>query len=518
MSTRIARLQVRDFRGIQSMSVEIPEAGVVIEGKNQGGKSSLLDAMRALLGGREASGDDVRNGADRARIEGSLTDGTEIVRTIPRDGAQRLTVTRDGAPVAKPQDALDKLLGGVAAFDPGQFLSADARAQVRMVGEAIPCTLTAAQLVAWGIEGKYDLTGHGLAALGRVRAAVESARTDANAQAKVLRADAEVAKREADLTQDVEAPSVAEAERQARAAALAHAELVRQRDAAAQRGAQNAAARERVLGLRAEAARIRANGPVEDTDGAREAAEALVAQRSVVAELEVRLVEARAALSLAERRDSQFRALLAEIARQHAQHDRLLEEADALEAAVGGPLEAPDDDAIAAAAATKAEADELVALARAAEQAAAVRHGAQAKIERAAAAQAAADRLQQQVDHLRDKAPAELVQGGIAGVELTDRGVVVDGVPFAKLSTSKRMEIAVRVAILRSPNAGWVQVDNLEAFDPDHAAELIAHVHAAGRAFVGAVVSRSELRVAPLDWTPPTAPEAEAEDLDGLFS
>ena len=517
---RLARIQIRDFRGIREQSVEIPDAGIRVEARNEGGKSSLLDAMRALLGGREATGDDVRNGADRARLAGELSDGTEITRTIPRDGKQRLTVTRDGSPVAKQQEFLDDLLGGVAAFDPGKFLAADPREQARMVGEAIPCTLTAAHLAAWGIEGSHDLSGHGLTALGRVRLTVEAARTNANAEAKVFRAEADVAKREADEIGDLDAPTVADAEKRARAAALAHAELLRQRDAAAQRIAQNAATRERVLGLRARAveteARIQRPDPTH--------AAAVVEYRPVV---EAEVIQLRKELAAAEERLAKAIEDEREVGRLTRQANELeghaaslRQQADALEAAVGGPLEAPTDDAIAAALASKAEADETLALARAAEQAFAVRHGAAQKAERADAAEARAAYLQGRVDHLRDKAPAELVQGGIAGVELTDRGVVVDGIPLAKLSTSKRMEIAVRVAILRSPKAGWVQVDNLEAFDADHAAELIAHVHASGRAFVGAIVSRSDLRVVPIDWTAPPAsaphpePDAPAADAD----
>lgn len=508
---RLARFRARDFRGLHDFAVEIPDEGIEVQGRNEGGKSSLLDAMRALLGGREASGDDVRHGADRARLEGALTDGTEIVRTIPRDGAQRLAVTRDGANVAKPQEHLDELLGGVAAFDPGKFLAADARTQARMVGEAIPCDLTTEHLRRWGIDGKHDLSGHGLTALARVRAQVETWRTEANTRAKLLREDADTARRDAEAVTDLpDAPTVAAAEAEARRAALAHAELLRHREAAAQRIAQNAATRERVLGLRAEADALSAAiDPVSE--------EAMEESRVDVARCEQRVAELEAALAEARELLKAERAELAKrdaINRTAAEDSRrvasLRQQADALEAAVGGPLEAPTDDAIAAADRARLAAVEAVELSRAVEAAHAARHGAIVKQERAAEALAAADRLQQQVDHLRDQAPAELVRGQLAGIEITDKGVSVGGVPFAKLSTSKRMEIAVRVAILRSPKAGWVQVDNLEAFDARHAAELVAHVHRAGRAFVGAIVSSTDLRVEPVGWTGDVAPPADA--------
>ena len=517
---RPVRMQISDVRGIHDYVLEISDPGVRIEARNEGGKSTLVDAMRALLGGREMTGDDVRNGADRARISGELSDGTKITRTIPRDGAQRLVVIRDGAPVAKPQEFLDALVGGVAAFDPGKFLAADPREQARMVGEAIPCALTAAHLAAWGIEGSHDLSGHGLAALGRVRLAVEAARTNANAEAKVFRAEADVAKREADEIGDLDAPTVADAEQQARDAALAHAEMLRQVAEATRRVEQNETTWARIHDLRKIHDHAIAQSVGPDAATVRGAADELAAARRTVAEIEASLADAKAAAADAERRANELAASVRIAAAFGEKAKATLAECVALEAAIGGPLAYPDGATIAAAAASKAEADETLALARAAEQAFAVRHGAAQKAERADTAEARAAYLQGRVDHLRDKAPAELVQGGIAGVELTDRGVMVDGIPLAKLSTSKRMEIAVRVAILRSPKAGWVQVDNLEAFDPDHAAELIAHVHAAGRAFVGAIVSRSDLRVVPIDWTalpasaPHPEPDAPAADAD----
>ena len=46
---RLARFRARDFRGLHDFAVEIPDEGIEVQGRNEGGKSSLLDAMRAVM-------------------------------------------------------------------------------------------------------------------------------------------------------------------------------------------------------------------------------------------------------------------------------------------------------------------------------------------------------------------------------------------------------------------------------------------------------------------------------------
>ena len=60
---RIHRISVRDFRGIEERTVEFPEHDVtIIEGENEAGKSSLIEALFLLIDYQDNSGHrDVRS-------------------------------------------------------------------------------------------------------------------------------------------------------------------------------------------------------------------------------------------------------------------------------------------------------------------------------------------------------------------------------------------------------------------------------------------------------------------------
>lgn len=92
-----------------------------ISGKNGSGKSSILKAIFAALGGKGALPDDpVRHGEERARIQLDLGELIVTLKITP-DAETTLTVTAaDGARYPSPQKMLDSLRGALT-FDPLQF-------------------------------------------------------------------------------------------------------------------------------------------------------------------------------------------------------------------------------------------------------------------------------------------------------------------------------------------------------------------------------------------------------------
>jgi recombinational DNA repair ATPase RecF len=53
---RIHRLTLRSFRGVDERTVELPEAGItIVEGDNEAGKTSLVEALDLLLDYRDDS-------------------------------------------------------------------------------------------------------------------------------------------------------------------------------------------------------------------------------------------------------------------------------------------------------------------------------------------------------------------------------------------------------------------------------------------------------------------------------
>lgn len=131
----ITAVDVRSFKRLADVHVETGAHRnlLLVAGKNTAGKSSLMDALSAALGGKDAlPADPVRHGADKAEIVVALDGGRyTITRTITGKGKDAKTSLRivgpDGA-IASPQGWLDTLVSG-RFLDPVAFLAQPAKAQ-----------------------------------------------------------------------------------------------------------------------------------------------------------------------------------------------------------------------------------------------------------------------------------------------------------------------------------------------------------------------------------------------------
>ncbi|MEV8338487.1 AAA family ATPase [Leucobacter sp. NPDC077196] len=130
----IVELQIENFKRIRAINIEPDDTGaVVISGRNAQGKTSVLDAIWAALGGRDGnkSVKPIRDGADQARV--TLNLGDMIVTRIWRNGTTAVKVqSADGAEYKSPQSLLDTLFGRMS-FDPLAFTRLSARDQKEML-------------------------------------------------------------------------------------------------------------------------------------------------------------------------------------------------------------------------------------------------------------------------------------------------------------------------------------------------------------------------------------------------
>lgn len=127
MSYRIAAVSITDYKRLREVTIK-PDADrmvILLAGDNAQGKSSILDAIEAALGGKSAvAADPVRHGADEARIEIQLVGEAPLIvkRKIESDGTTSLELRDEiGAAVRSPQAVLDKLVGA-RFLDPIAFL------------------------------------------------------------------------------------------------------------------------------------------------------------------------------------------------------------------------------------------------------------------------------------------------------------------------------------------------------------------------------------------------------------
>ena len=133
MTTAITQIEIRSFMGIEEATLSIDDGVTVISGNNGAGKTSAVLALLWAIAGRAGSVDQpVRIGDDEAtvRVFAAGEYEYEITRSQKAGGKSSLSVRRDGAPVARPQEVLDALIGTLA-FDPLAFAAMKPADQVR---------------------------------------------------------------------------------------------------------------------------------------------------------------------------------------------------------------------------------------------------------------------------------------------------------------------------------------------------------------------------------------------------
>jgi hypothetical protein len=125
---KIIKLQAENFKRLRAVEIEPDGSLVVINGQNGAGKSSVLDAIEAGLGGkRSIPGVPIRKGKKRAKVVIELEDMT-ITCKFTSKGSSITVVAKSGASFKSPQTMLDRLVGTLS-FDPLGFSRQDAKTQ-----------------------------------------------------------------------------------------------------------------------------------------------------------------------------------------------------------------------------------------------------------------------------------------------------------------------------------------------------------------------------------------------------
>lgn len=128
---KIVSLTAENYKRLKAVYIEPDGTLQVITGKNAAGKTSVMDAVWAALGGGAAARDTtkpVRDGEDEALVELDLGD-IVVTRTWKGDKTALTVKSADGAKFPSPQNMLDALLGKFA-FDPLAFTRLSDRDQV----------------------------------------------------------------------------------------------------------------------------------------------------------------------------------------------------------------------------------------------------------------------------------------------------------------------------------------------------------------------------------------------------
>lgn len=128
--SKLILLEATNVKRLRAVSLK-PDASMnCVGGKNDQGKTSLLDAIAmALGGGDEIPAMPVRIGEDKATIILGTDDGYTIKRTFTKAGGTSLVIENsDKMRASSPQELLNRLTGKLM-FDPLAFINLDAKAQ-----------------------------------------------------------------------------------------------------------------------------------------------------------------------------------------------------------------------------------------------------------------------------------------------------------------------------------------------------------------------------------------------------
>jgi len=168
---KIAQVKINNILGIEALEFS-PAGFTVISGANGEGKTSVLAAIQAAVGG----GHDatlLRKGADKGEVVLVLDDGSEIRKSVT-EKASNLKFVSDGKQVPRPAEHL-KALTDLLSVNPVEFILASPKERARVLLETMPIVVDANRL-----GGICRINGNDIAALDAARKDVYDNRTGTN--------------------------------------------------------------------------------------------------------------------------------------------------------------------------------------------------------------------------------------------------------------------------------------------------------------------------------------------------
>lgn len=508
---KITHIKVSNYRGIAALEADIPAAGVIAQGRNGAGKTSVLRALQAALAARDVGPDAIRIGADKAEILVNLDDLT-VRRLITPKSTSVSVETAAGDVKKKPQTVLTELLG-TSPLDPLDFFLAAPKKRIELVVAAVPTVLSDEQLDEWlptwalsqlPTEATKIGGRNGLEACDGIYQALYARRADANKAVAAKKGDADRnraalgKRREAIRETIVLTPT--DAEQKLIAAREAHADLQARAKRVVVQQESTAAARKKIEDYRTRSAAAKA-----EAESATARAAGLDAKRAEIAAIDVDIAEL-------ERKLARARDLRVDLAMQatelqkfadgakeaEARADELEAQASELALAIEDLVEdAPTAEQVAASAETVrvAEAARETAL-----EVAAIVAGEkalEAELADLEASEKTASDLSDLVDFWRAEAPKKLLAAakGIDGLTIEGDKILLDGVAIDALSGREQMRFAVDLARRLNAKTKLLVVDGLERLDPDQFEEFVRFATADGFQLVGTRVDRGEVKL-----------------------
>lgn len=153
---RILQLHSENIKRLKVVDITPIDDVIIISGRNENGKTSVLDSIWLALENRAASKNNpnpIRAGEDKALITVDLGDYI-VTRKFTASGTTLEVRTPDGSKVSSPQKILDGLIGDLS-FDPWEFSRKKSDEQCQMLADLL-FTITNGQLNLADFENKKE--------------------------------------------------------------------------------------------------------------------------------------------------------------------------------------------------------------------------------------------------------------------------------------------------------------------------------------------------------------------------
>ena len=138
---KIIKLESENIKRLSAVQIEPDGSLVVIGGRNNQGKTSVLDSIEyALAGTSSIPSEPIRRGEKKARVVVEM-DGLIVTRTFSSSGSKLVVSDKQGFTKTSPQQLLDSLTGKLS-FDPLAFSRMKPTEQLKVVKELAGIDLT----------------------------------------------------------------------------------------------------------------------------------------------------------------------------------------------------------------------------------------------------------------------------------------------------------------------------------------------------------------------------------------
>lgn len=181
---KITKIRISNILGIESLEFK-PGKITTISGQNGTGKTSVLEALKAALGGGH-SATLLRNGASEGRIVLEFDNGEVLVKKVGREKSKATIQDSEGLEIKQGATYLKEIIDTVG-INPVQILTADPKKRIKMLLDSVPMELPVEEIkFITGIDVSED-TRHPLKVIEDKRKDIFDDRAFINAEVKKMR-------------------------------------------------------------------------------------------------------------------------------------------------------------------------------------------------------------------------------------------------------------------------------------------------------------------------------------------